>query len=111
MLRAAEPTSSGRAVPAQSDQGRLPPLRPELLLAVPSRRPPGGIGRHLDMPHRLSLRRANMSLSLPGALLERVDAFLPATNVRAFADPRCVVRIKTAATVASGPTATRTRSC
>ena len=53
MLRPARP----RGDPAQHDQGRLAPLRALLLPALPARRPPGRGDRHLDEPHRLSLRR------------------------------------------------------
>src|SRR3954471_21555720 len=44
-----------RTHPAPDHQGRLPPVRTELLPALPARRPPGRSGRHLDEPHRLSL--------------------------------------------------------
>src|SRR3954469_2408867 len=44
-----------RTHPAPDHQGRLAPVRTELLPALPARRPPGRSGRHLDEPHRLSL--------------------------------------------------------
>ena len=65
VLRAEEPARlerrselrSRRDDPAPRDQGRLAPLRAELLPALPARRPAGRGGRHLDRPHRLSVRR------------------------------------------------------
>ena len=56
VLRASAPR--GRALPAPRDQGRLAPLRPELLPPLPSRSPPGRGSRHLDEPHRLPLHPA-----------------------------------------------------
>src|SRR5215211_5880715 len=44
-------------VSAQGDQGRLTPLRAELLLALPAGSAPGRGDRHGDEPSRLSLRR------------------------------------------------------
>src|SRR3954452_14239760 len=44
-----------REHPEARDQGRLAPVRSELLPALPPRRPPGRGGRHLDDAHRLSL--------------------------------------------------------
>ena len=41
---------------APGDQGRLAPLRPQLLSALPPRGSPGRQRRHLDRAHRLSLR-------------------------------------------------------
>ena len=52
------PQRGGRAHPAARDQGRLAPVRAELLPALPPGRPPVRGGRHLDGPHRLPLRRA-----------------------------------------------------
>ena len=49
----------------QGDQGRLAPLRAELLPPVPARRTAGRDRRHVDEPHRLPLRRA-AGLSPPG---------------------------------------------
>ena len=43
---------------APRDQGRLAPVRAQLLPALPPRRPPGRGGRHVDQSHRLPLRRA-----------------------------------------------------
>ena len=42
----------------QGDQGRLAPLRAELLPPLPSRRTPRGGSRHIHQPRRISLRRA-----------------------------------------------------
>ena len=47
-----------RAHPPPRDQGRLPPVRPELLPALPARRPPGPGDRHLHLPHGLPLHHA-----------------------------------------------------
>ncbi len=46
-----------RAVPAPGDQGRLAPLRAQLLPPLPARRTAGPDGRHLDGASRLPLRR------------------------------------------------------
>ena len=45
-----------RAHPTPCDQGRLAPVRPELLPALPARGAPPRGGRHVDQPHRLPLR-------------------------------------------------------
>ena len=45
--------------PAQGDQGRLAPVRAELLPPLPTGRAPRTSGRHIDEPHRLSLHRQN----------------------------------------------------
>ena len=42
------PGQPGRAHPAPRHQGRLAPVRPQLLPALPPGRPPGRDGRHLD---------------------------------------------------------------
>ncbi len=55
VLRAADP--AGRALPAQGDQGRLPPVRSELLPALPAGGQTGRDGGHVDGPHRLPLHR------------------------------------------------------
>ena len=47
-----------RPHPAPRDQGRLAPVRTELLPALPARGPPGRGRRHLDRPHRVPLRRS-----------------------------------------------------
>ena len=57
-VRACCAPPSDRAFRAQGDQGRLAPLRAELLPALPARRAPGRGGRHVDEPHRLPLHRA-----------------------------------------------------
>ena len=51
-------SAARRAHPAPRHQGRLAPVRSELLPALPARRAPGRGGRHLDDAHRLSLRPA-----------------------------------------------------
>ncbi len=48
--------AGGGPLPAQGDQGRLAPLRPELLPALPARGAAGRGDRHDHLPHRLSLR-------------------------------------------------------
>ena len=59
--RQLRPAPAGRPHPAQGAQGRLAPLRAELLPALP----PGGAPcrgcRHLDQPCRLQMRRAKRS--------------------------------------------------
>src|SRR5262249_12412668 len=57
VLRAPVRERSRGAVPAQGDQGRLPPVRAELLPALSAGGPSGGVRRHVDVPHRVSLRR------------------------------------------------------
>src|SRR5262249_8226512 len=70
-----------RALRAQGDQGRLASLRPELLPPVPAGCAPERDGRHLDLPHRLSLRR-------PRGLVAPVDpsawASPPPSGIRRF---------------------------
>ena len=60
-----------RGDPAQHDQGRLASVRALLLPALPPRRPPGRGDRHLDEPHRLSLRRPR-----PAAMGEAIGQVL-----------------------------------
>ena len=48
----------GRPDPAAGDQGRLAPLRAQLLPALPAGGAAGGGDRHLDQPHRLPLHRS-----------------------------------------------------
>ena len=50
-----------RADPAARDQGRLAPVRAELLPALPARRAAGRGDRHVDEPPRLPLRRPRLS--------------------------------------------------
>ena len=62
VLRAAKPARElaavGRGDPAPRDQGRLSSLRAELLPSLPPGRETGRDCRHVDGPHRLSLRRS-----------------------------------------------------
>ena len=44
--------------PAQGDEGRLPPLRAELLQALPAGGADGAAGRHVDEPPRVPLPRS-----------------------------------------------------
>ena len=67
--------------PAQDDQGRLLPVRGQLLPALPTRRPATADGRHRHEPHRLPLhhawsrRRYPMSdIHLPAARPRRLGA-------------------------------------
>ena len=53
----------GRPDPAQGDEGRLAPLRAELLPAVPPGRPDGAAHRHLDVPPRLPLHQPRVTQS------------------------------------------------
>ena len=46
---------AGRAHPAQGHQGRLAPVRAQLLPALPAGGPPGRDRRHVDVSHRLPL--------------------------------------------------------
>ena len=57
--------SRGERIPAPGDQGRLAPLRAELLPALPAGGAPERDGRHLDRPHRLPLRRARWLRCMP----------------------------------------------
>ena len=50
--------------PPQGDQGRLVPVRRQLLPALPPRRPPAADDRHRDEPHRLPLRPPRLSTEL-----------------------------------------------
>src|SRR5687767_4220742 len=67
-LRSVRP---GHSNPAQGAQGRIPPVRAELLPPVPSCRTVSRAGGHLYQPRRLSLHRAAGSMSLEG----RADPF------------------------------------
>ena len=60
VLRPARPqvAGAGRALPAQGDQGRLAPLRAELLPALPALGAPERDRRHLHGAHRLPLHGA-----------------------------------------------------
>ena len=50
-----------RALPTQGDQGRVAPLRTQLLPPVSTGRPAGRDRGHVDVAHRLSLHRPRMS--------------------------------------------------
>ncbi len=52
------PRPAGRPHPAPRHQGRLPPVRPELLPALPAGRAPGRGGGHLHRAPGVPLRRA-----------------------------------------------------
>ena len=67
-----EPTRRrGGDLSAQGDQGRLAPVRAQLLPALPAGRPPGRDGRHDDLPHRLSLRGTQLTASRSGSWEQR----------------------------------------
>ncbi len=55
--RATTRPSRSSGIAAQGDQGRLPPLRRQLLPALPAGSAPSADDRHGDEPHRLPLRR------------------------------------------------------
>ena len=57
VLRAAARPRRG-ALPPPRDQGRLTPVRSELLPPIPASRTSGRGGRHDDKPHRLALCRS-----------------------------------------------------
>jgi len=66
--RDAEGQLRSRATPgadrAQGDEGRLAPVRRELLPALPPGGPPCRDDRHVDQPHRFSLRTARIGLKV-----------------------------------------------
>ena len=55
----------GRAVPAPRREGRLAPVRAELLPPLPACGPPGAVDRHVDGPPRLSLHRSTEVTDTP----------------------------------------------
>ena len=55
------PGPDGRPDPAQGDEGRLAPVRTQLLPALPARGPDGTAHRHLDVPPRLPLHQPRMT--------------------------------------------------
>ena len=61
--RELRPRSARNQDPAQGAEGRLAPLRAQLLSALPPGRTPSGAGRHFDEPCRLSLRRPRLEPS------------------------------------------------
>ena len=83
LLRAAQPARDAptsrscarRDDPAPGDQGRLAPVRAQLLPALPAGGAPGRGGRHLDAPHRLSLRRSVLMPMFLAARSEHVRAY------------------------------------
>ena len=68
---------------APGHQGRLAPVRPQLLPALPSRGAPGRGRRHLDDAHRLSLRAARPRSR------GRLNAIRPGRRRSAAPCPRC----------------------
>jgi hypothetical protein len=81
VLRPAQPSGGeqrgefrrGGDDPAAGDQGRLPPLRTELLPPLPTRGAARRGARHLDRPHRLPLRRAGGGVAARDTRKEGVD--------------------------------------
>ena len=65
--RELQPGPARGAHPAPGDQGRLASLRPELLPALPPRRPPAADDRHVDVAPWLPPHRAPPSLEGEGA--------------------------------------------
>ena len=65
--RELQPRPARRAHPAPRDQGRLAPLRAELLPALPAGRAPAADDRHLDGAPRLPLRRPRAHPATEGA--------------------------------------------
>ena len=55
------PAAAGRPHPAQGDEGRVAPVRAELLPPLPARGADAAGGRHLDLPPRLPLHRPRIS--------------------------------------------------
>ena len=55
--RELRPAAAGRGHPAQGDEGRVAPVRAELLPPLPARGADAAGGRHLDLPPRLPLHR------------------------------------------------------
>ena len=68
-----DPRAARHAHPAQGDEGRLVPLRAELLPALPAGGAHGAADRHVDVPPRLPLHRARVGLA-DGAALEDLPA-------------------------------------
>ena len=60
--------------PAQGDQGRLVPLRRQLLHALPARRPASADDRHRHEPHRHPLRQPRLVRARHVVLTERAYA-------------------------------------
>ena len=102
LLRCRRPANGARAQlrslrvapdPAQGDQGRLVPLRAQLLPALPPGGADGAGDRHVDLPPRLPLHRARtlspsrfytrtFGHSDPGALTERASSASSPTTWR-----------------------------
>jgi sulfatase modifying factor 1 len=65
----------GRADPPPGDQGRLAPVRTQLLPALPAGRPPGRGGRHRHRPHGLSLHpRRPQPMNRPATIVAGVTS-------------------------------------
>jgi DNA-binding CsgD family transcriptional regulator len=62
--------------PPQGPQGRLVPLRRQLLHALPARRPPGADDRHRNEPRRLPLRGALRTPVLDSARVPTIPVML-----------------------------------
>ena len=60
--QSSDPRTPDMPHPAQGDEGRLVPVRAELLPALPAGGAHGAADRHVDLPPRLSLHRARSGL-------------------------------------------------
>ena len=69
--RAASASARASDPPRQGHQGRVAPVRAELLPALPTGGPPVPDDRHLDQPPRLPLRRAPVRMRPCAAALRR----------------------------------------
>ena len=86
--------------PAQGDEGRLVPLRAQLLPALPARRAHGAADRHVDLPPRLSLRRS------PAVSKRRQTARARTRGTVVYADTkRLAIRLPIAVAIALPPAA------
>ena len=73
---------AGGPVPAHGHQGRLAPVRAELLPALPPGGPPGPGRRELDEPPRLPLRAARGIATAPCGVPGGADEAAPARSER-----------------------------